>query len=266
MRRLPSGIVIDNQVGGVSYRIESLLGAGGFGAAYRARRLNRSGGEVEPAVCLKFFDSAAVWHGEAYFANLLSGATNVVKQRDAFPTSIVQGRGRRLVFVIEMELIETGTVRDACADGRLPWPEERVARKTRGLLRALALLHRSGTSHRDITPPNVYLANRAVLKLGDFGITKTGLLRSGVRVDALNEDFAPRDLGAFWRPADDVYQVGLLMLTLLSGEEMTNEVGKVAVNHCTSPEGILRPAIKAALSVRSRRPRTSDEFLALLDG
>ena len=38
MRRLPRGCVIDNQVGGTTYRIRTFLGEGGFGAAYVAFR------------------------------------------------------------------------------------------------------------------------------------------------------------------------------------------------------------------------------------
>jgi serine/threonine protein kinase len=62
-----------------------------------------------------------------------------------------------------------------------------------------------GVSHRDVTPGNVYVASRAVLKLGDFGITKAGFKKSGVRADVAAWPYAPSDIGAFWRPADDVY-------------------------------------------------------------
>ena len=44
---------------------------------------------------------------------------------------VVDGRGTRMVFVIEMDYIDTGTVSDACYDGRLPWSEDRVVRKIR---------------------------------------------------------------------------------------------------------------------------------------
>jgi hypothetical protein len=87
-----------------------------------------------------------------------------------------------------------------------------------------------------------------VLKLADFGITKAGFKKSGVRADAAAWRFAPSDIGAFWRPADDVYQVGLLMLTLLAGEEVDNTVGRVDVNQSSRGYGLLQ-----AISWRSRR-------------
>ena len=82
---------------------------------------------------------------------------NVVKQREAFPTTVVDGRGTRMAFVIEMDFIETGTVAKACEDGRLPWPEDRVVRKIRGLLQPLSLLHNMGVSHRD-SRPGMYMS------------------------------------------------------------------------------------------------------------
>jgi len=121
-----------------------------------------------------------------------------------------------------------------------------------------------GAAHRDITPNNVYVANRAVLKLGDFGITKTRLKRSGVPADLANWSYAPRDLGAYWRTADDVYKVGLLMLTLHSGEEVTNSVGAVAVNPLTTRGYGLREAIKKAISVKAQRPQTATDLAQLL--
>lgn len=266
MRRLPVGTVVDNQISGTAYRIQAFLGEGGFGAAYVAYRIDDDGDEYGEPVCLKLTTQAGVWHGEAFFAGLLRDNNNVVKQRDAFPTMIVDGRTSRMVFVIEMDYMDTGTVNDACHDGRLPWPEDRVVRKVRGLLQPLSLLHNMGASHRDITPGNVYVANRAVLKLGDFGITKAGFKTWGVPVDVATWCYAPRDIGAFWRPADDVYQVGLLMMTLLTGVPTDNAAGKVDVNRITSRGYGLREAIKRAISVKSQRPQTASELASILPG
>ena len=155
-----------------------------------------------------------------------------------------------------MELVDGGTVRDECDRGEGGWSEEQVCRRVRLLLKPLELLHNMGVSHRDVTPPNVFVGNRKVLKLGDFGITKAQLKPSGVYADVLNPAFAPKDLGTWWRPADDVYQVGLLMATLVAGEEFYTGVKKPEINEITGT-GKLREAIKAAISVKARRPQTA---------
>jgi serine/threonine protein kinase len=257
--RLPDGTEIENQITGDVYRLDRFLSQGGFGTAYVASKL-RGERTVGDQVCLKLTTDPDAWHGEAYFGGLLRSQPNVVRQLDAFPTSIVTGGKRRTAFVIEMELVVAGTVRDACLDGRLPWPEDRVARKVRTFLKPLGILHAMGVSHRDITPGNVFVGGKSSLKLGDYGIARAGLKASGVPADLATWSFAPAGIGAYWRPADDVYQIGLLMMTLLLGSEVTNDYGAVAVNQLTSKELGLRTVIKKAIGPRSRRYATAAEL------
>ena len=103
-----------------------------------------------------------------------------------------------------------------------------------------------------------------MLKLGDYGITKAGFKKLGVRADVAAWPYAPSDIGAFWRPADDVYQVGLLMLTLLAGRPIDNTVGKVDVNQLTTRGYGLRLAIKLAISTKAKRPQTASDLAKLL--
>ncbi|MGI9156819.1 MAG: protein kinase domain-containing protein [Marmoricola sp.] len=156
-----------------------------------------------------------------------------------------------------------GSVRDMYEKKFPPWTEDQVRHRVRQLLKPLALLHDMGVSHRDVTPGNVFIGNNKVLKLGDFGITKAQLNVAGVKADAFAPYFAPPDLGTWWRPADDVYQVGLLMCTLLTGEEVGAGIGLVEVNTFTE-HGRVREAIKAALRVKSKRPKTAAELSAML--
>ena len=264
MRRLPAETPIHDEVNGINYRIKQYLGQGGFGTAYRAVELNRTGGEKKDSdTCLKIALRADEWHGEVYFANLLRNVGHVVEMKSAFPTRAFVGGSLRIVFAINMEWVPAGTVRDACNESGAQWTDEQVRKRVRLLLKPLTLLHSMGVSHRDVTPPNIFVGNKKVLKLGDFGITKAQLHPSGVHADVLNLDFAPKDLGTWWRPADDVYQVGLLMATLLAGEEVRTGVSKPEINRITGP-GPLRDAIKAAISVKSQRPQTAAELAKML--
>lgn len=264
MARVTLGTVIEDTVHGVSYRLFDRLGSGGFGDAYLACEVDSDDDPIPGTeCCLKLSIHDDEWHGEVYFSNLLRGQAHVVQMLSAFPAEArVQGK-KRVVFAIQMEYIQDGTVRDLVMNDELPWTEEQIRRRVRLLLEPLAVLHDRGISHRDVTPANVFVAPRKVLKLGDFGITKAQLKVSGVHADALNPYFAPRDLGTFWRPADDVYQAGLLMATLASGELMGTEMGKVAVNQFTT-KGKLRDAIKAAISPKSQRPQTARDMIKLL--
>lgn len=261
--RLSRGTQLDNLVSGITYRIDRFLGKGGFGTTYLAHRASPPSSEP---VCLKVTNDARVWHGEAYFADLLTAVGHTVRFIDAFPTTVRVRNAKKMIFVIEMEYVEHGTVWDATEDGRLPWTEKQVSKKIRGLLKPLAQLHNMGVSHRDITPQNTFIGNRATLKLGDFGISRASLHVAGVKKDGKQapDFFMPRDAGVWWRPADDMYQVGLLTMTMLTGELMGNHVRMPDVTAATSRGYGLRPAVKNCLRVKAQRVQTAEDLLAQL--
>ncbi len=264
--RLAPGTHVHDEVSGRVYGLDKYLGQGGFGAVYLANIVTPRGANGGKPVCLKYSERVEQWHGEVYFNGLLRHQPHVVKMHSAFPATVILRRGRRTAFFISTEYIAAGTVHDHLLDGAEPlqWTERQVVFRTRQLLKPLRLLHTMGVSHRDITPPNVFLGSRQRLLLGDFGITRAQLLSSGSRVDAYNPAFSPRRLGTWWNPADDVYQVGLLMASLLAGEELYNDVTRWDINQLTRP-GPLRDTIKAAISARSKRPRDATALCERLD-
>src|SRR6266849_3730625 len=68
----------------LQYRIERLLGEGGFGQVYLAKRLGRST-VVPNAVCIKVSPRIDGWVREAYFGQLLDGHPRAIRVFDAFP-------------------------------------------------------------------------------------------------------------------------------------------------------------------------------------
>jgi serine/threonine protein kinase len=234
------------------FEIVEMLGKGGFGEAYLSDVLLDEYDDALEATCLKVTKDKESWHGEAYFMGMLRGANHVVQMRDSFPALVGEGQAARMLFCIDMELVEQGSVCDMLDAGESEWSEDRVARQIRYLLKPLSILHRMYTPHRDITPMNVFVGPRSSLLLGDYGIAKTALLKRGVRADVFNSDYTPRDLNAFWDRSDDIYQVGLLAMTLLTGDLQRNDVRKPDVNQVTS-NGPFRDIIKRALSVKSQR-------------
>src|SRR4029453_15870753 len=69
---------------GLRYRIERLIGKGGFGEAYLATRLGRSTA-VPETVCIKVSDSIDGWLREAYFGKLLDGHPRGIRGFAMFP-------------------------------------------------------------------------------------------------------------------------------------------------------------------------------------
>lgn len=266
VERLPNGTIVHDEIRGKVFKIRSYLGGGGFGKAFRA--IEMAGHRERPGTetCLKFTLDSDMWHGEVYFGGLLKGQSHVVRMNAAFTTTIHQ-RGRpRTAFVIDMELIDGGTVRAHFDADNEPWTEAQVRFRIKQLLKPLSLLHVMGVSHRDITPPNVFVGNRMMLKLGDFGITKAQLKPAGTEPDFYHPLFKPRDLGSWWNPRDDVFQVGLLMATLLAGEEVYGGDYFLGVPYITqiTSRGPFRDAVKDCLRVRAQRIATAGDLLARL--
>jgi serine/threonine protein kinase len=215
---LPPGLVVQDEISRLKYRVVRFLGQGGFGAAYQAVRL--SGTNLSPDTCvLKVTIDAPTWHREAYFGHLLRHVPALVEVFDSFAWAPREA-SRTPLYCLVSEYVEEGDLGGYLERHPEPWPEPRARREVIRLLRAVTMIHESGAVHRDITPGNVFVASKCVLKLGDFGIALHRVGRREVAADAFAPRFAPSAIqgGAkFWRQADDVHQIGQLYAALLSG-------------------------------------------------
>jgi serine/threonine protein kinase len=156
---------------GACYRVAThCVAKGGFGEVYKGVLVDRRG---DPAreVAIKVSLDPLAWHGEAYFGRLLAKQPNVVPLRDSFSLSDGRGASRRAKYVLVFDWMD-GTVEDELRRNDA-WPERRVIREIGAVLRVLALLHRRGIVHRDITPRNTFV-HRERLLLGDLGIARQG--------------------------------------------------------------------------------------------
>lgn len=199
------------------------LAQGGYGEVFGGLELDEHRDPCRQ-VAIKVSLDAASWHGEAYFGRLLSGHPHVVQLRDAFTIIDGSGGARLVKYVLVLDWMMDGTVANALANPGSAWPEDRVVDQIAALLHVLALLHGRGICHGDITPPNVFVDGERLL-LGDLGITKQSLLDGPMQMEGLTpRAFAPPDVFPFmWSPSEDVYQVGLIALSLLAGEVITSD-------------------------------------------
>jgi serine/threonine protein kinase len=227
MARVRAGTLLHNDAG-TPYLVERLIGEGGFGETYVGHRLSPSGRRTRE-VCIKVCRSLDDWHGEAYFGRLLAGDPRVVDLLDVFVEATGRGRRQRRLHVLVFEYMAEGTVWDAVENDGLRWTEAKVRREIRALLTVLQRMHAVWILHRDIKPDNVYLRDGRLV-LGDFGISKLVVDTSAAAASRFQGDFAPGNVtaGSVWGPHDDIYQVGLLAGTLLSGEVWWNQSVSIA--------------------------------------
>src|SRR3954471_3349897 len=247
---------------GLQYRTERLLGEGGFGQVYLARRLGRSD-TVPEIVCIKASSRIDGWLREAYFGQLLDGHPRAIRVFDMFPLMRADGR---VLYYLALEYAQHGDLSAFLHRAEKGWSETTVRREIAGILEVLRKLHRGQMLHRDLTPLNVFVCDGHRLKLGDFGIARQQSDRRGITARTMNALTAPSDILARavprWQARDDVYQVGQLLGMLVKGDARVRmrppEIRGLA---CTDH---LKEIVYRCIGERRKRYESADELITAL--
>jgi serine/threonine protein kinase len=244
------------------YRIDRLIGAGGFGQVYLARRVGRSA-SVPELVCIKVSTRKDGWLREAYFGQVLDGHERAIRVFDAFP--LLRADGRVHYFLV-LEYAEHGDLSAYLQRGSNGWSETAVRREIAGILDVLRRLHRGQTLHRDLTPVNVFVCAGPRLKLGDFGIVRQQSDARGITANTMNRMTAPSDLleraAPKWQARDDVYQVGQLLGMLVLGDAGRRmRTGDVRGLRCSDH---LKEIVHRCIGERRKRYESADEMIDAL--
>jgi serine/threonine protein kinase len=259
---LVPGQVVTSPQTGLEYRALRLLGAGGFGQVYLARRIGR-GRAVPVTLCVKVSERIDAWVREAYFGQLLGDHPRAIRVFDAFPIPCPDGR---MLYCLVLEYARHGDLRSWLRRRGRAWPERTARREIAGVLQVLGKLHRGHVLHRDLTPMNVFVCQGPRLKLGDFGLVRHQSDRRGATVDALNPMMAPSDIvaGAVpkWQARDDVYQVGQLLGMLVRGDARARiRLSEVRRLPCSDH---LKEIVYRCIGERRKRYETADELIEAL--
>ena len=247
---------------GLGYRIDTLIGAGGFGQAYLARRIGRSA-SIPEVVCVKVSTRKDGWLREAYFGQVLDGHERAIRVFEAFP---VLRDDRAVHYVLVLEYAEHGDLSAYFERGSRGWTETRVRREIAGILDVLRKLHRGQTLHRDLTPVNVFVCAGPRLKLGDFGIVRQQSDARGITAHTMNRMTAPSDLldraAPKWQARDDVYQVGqLLGMLVLGNASRRMRTTDVRGLRCSDH---LKEIVHRCIGERRKRYESADEMIDAL--
>jgi serine/threonine protein kinase len=261
-RLLAPGQIIESPESRLQYRIERMLGSGGFGQVFLAGRLGRSV-DVPQTVCIKVSPHIDGWLREAYFGQLLDGHPRAIRVYDRFPLT---RPGGAFVYCLALEFARDGDLSAFLDRHARGWPESVARREIAGILEVLGKLHRGQMLHRDLTPLNVFVCDGRKLKLGDFGIVRQQSDRRGITARTMNALTAPSDILAReapkWQARDDVYQVGQLIGMLVRGNARTRvRTSEVRGLPCSDQ---LKEIVYRCIGERRKRYESADELIAAL--
>ncbi len=255
--------VVRSPESGARYRIGSMIGAGGFGQVYLARRLGTSS-RIPQTVCLKISPYIDGWLREAYFGQLLDGHPRAIRLFDRF---VRMHPEERPLYCLVLEYAKHGDLSTHLRRTGKGWREITARREIAGILEVLGKLHRGQLLHRDLTPMNVFVCEGGRLKLGDFGIVRAISDRMrGIPARTLNPAMAPSEMVAAgapkWQARDDVYQVGQLLGMLVKGDARTRiRTSEVRTLACSDA---LKEIVHRCIGERRKRYESAGELIEAL--
>ncbi|MFM8320943.1 MAG: SUMF1/EgtB/PvdO family nonheme iron enzyme [Chloroflexota bacterium] len=208
---LQTGQLLNNR-----YRIERLLGQGGFGAVYLAWDHNldehvavKESLDTSPAAERQFRNEARLLFKLHH--------PNLPRVHDCFS---IPNRGLYLV----MDYIEGESLERKLASANGPLPAQPVLGWIGQVCDALEYLHRQSPPiiHRDIKPANIILRSDGCPFLVDFGISKVfdPQLKTTIGARAYTPGFSPPEQygSAATDERSDIYSLGATVYHLLTGQ------------------------------------------------
>jgi serine/threonine protein kinase len=264
-------------------RIDRLIGSGGMGAVFAATHL-KTGRPVAVKVLVQRKVSAAArvrFEQEALATGRITHP-NVVVVHDA--------GAHETVFYISMELLEGESLEDRLMRGVMS-PAE-VVHVIREAASGLKAAHAAGVIHRDLKPPNLFLAreadrDRPRVKILDFGIAKLApdagaLIRTGsLQMVGTPHYMAPEQLDGSVNvdARTDVFALGVTAFRALAGRKPFEGADAQAalarmLSEQAPPLRSVRPSVPPALAAivdrairrsPAERFQSMDELLVALD-
>jgi len=194
------------------YRIDALIGAGGFGRVYKA-----FDSELHRFVAVKVARAERIKSPD----DLLLEARRAAKlQHNGIVSVYDVGKDGERVFIVS-ELIEGKNLAETIASNRPN--HEQAIRIVADVADALHYAHEQGFIHFDIKPSNILIEKNGTTLLTDFGIaTSSDQVNQGHSVTHGTIPYmAPEQLAGEYQLVDartDIHALGVVLYELLTGE------------------------------------------------
>ena len=259
-RCLKPGVILKER-----YKIEEVTGAGGFGITYRAwdpllqsyvaiKEYYPSGIATRSAdsskVCVPVGQEQREYHrGRIRF---LKEAQDVARfQSEPNIVSIYDYLEENDTAYMVMEYLHGCTLKQYIREhgGRLD--TDYILHICLSVLDALAVVHKAGMIHRDISPENIFICEDLTVKLIDFGAAKQVYLDGEQTMSVVlkpgyapPEQYAKKDKQGPWT---DIYALGATLYFVATGEKPEESFGRV-LEDTIKPVCEVNPEIPRAMS------------------
>lgn len=251
------GTVLDNK-----YRLDEKIGAGGFGAVYRATNLI-----IQRPVAIKIFKPSPGNDSAIGLERFQQEAVSACRVNHPNAVAVLDsGISTDGIAYLVMELLEGHTLTSEISlKGALPIM--RVAEIVLSICNVLHKAHSVGIVHRDIKPDNIFInktADGEIIKVVDFGIAKlmeehrdehqVDLTAPGGIIGTPGYMAPERILQNAYDGRSDIYSLGIMIYEMLIGVPPFKQETSVAVmmmahiNELPPPLHTIDPDIDPAIS------------------
>ncbi len=269
------------------YRIDAVLGQGGFGITYLATQvaLNRKVAIKEffmKEFCERNADTSHVTLGtsgsreivERFRAKFIKEAQHIAQLNHPHIVRIYDVFETNGTAYYVMEYHDGGSLADRVKQG--PLPEAAAVDFVRQVAEALSYLHSRKMNHLDVKPGNILLDEEQRAVLIDFGLSKrydeAGHQTSTTPV-GISHGYAPMEqynIGgvSLFSPETDIYALGATLYKLLSGEtpiEATKLINEGLHFPPTIPAHLVAPIRRAMSPAKRDRYSSVADFLKALE-
>lgn len=263
------------------YRIDRVLGQGGFGITYAATHT-----VLNSKVAIKeLFPEGTARQGTTVAppGTLGGGGWQELKKSFILEAQTVARFNHpaivRVMDIFEengtaylvMEYLEGQPLGKPLESG--PASLDLVEKIARDVAEALKVVHGNGLLHRDIKPDNIYLEKTGRVVLIDFGSARNFASGQSSRHTRLvTPGYAPLEqyaTQATLGPYTDIYALGATLHHALTGQQPPDAVSRTTgAQLAPLPKNMpknLRDAVEASMQVEvTKRPQDADAFLAIL--
>ncbi len=264
------GSVIEN------YKIISVLGEGGMGVVYKALDM-----KLERFVALKILGTQSL-NSSQFIERFKREARNQAKLNHPNIVPVYGFTDDNGILGIAMEYVEGETLEKIIfRKKRLELSE--ALNLIKQVLAGVGYAHNKGFIHRDIKPSNIIISKEGVVKIMDFGISKSifekGITKTGTKIGTILY-MSPEQIRAE-EPTrqSDIYSIGVTLYEMLTGltpfdygteyDIMEGHLKKtpprVSMQINTVPPEVDKIVAKSLDKIALKRYKSCEEFIDELD-